>query len=77
MNNTRRKELEKICCRLREVQADIELFQGEEEDAFDNLPEGIQDSERGETMEDAISQMEDACALLQETIEALEAAKGE
>ena len=32
----------------------------EEQDAYDNLPEGIQESERGEQMEEFISQMEDA-----------------
>ena len=39
---------------------ELEEIRDEEQDAFDNLPEGIQESERGEQMEEYISQMESA-----------------
>lgn len=39
---------------------ELEEIRDEEQDAFDNLPEGIQESERGEHMEEYISQMESA-----------------
>lgn len=37
----------------------METIRDEEQEAFDNLPESIQCSERGETMEDYISTMEE------------------
>ncbi|MGG7621296.1 hypothetical protein [Bacillus coreaensis] len=36
----------------------MESVKDEEQDAFDNFPEGLQVSERGEAMEDAISKIE-------------------
>ena len=44
----------------------------DEEDKFDNMPEGLQESERGEAMQEAIEQLETACDNLDEVISALE-----
>ena len=44
----------------------------EEEDKFDNMPEGLQESERGEAMQEAIEQLETACDNLDEVISALQ-----
>ena len=41
----------------------------EEEEKFDNLPEGLQKSKRGEAMQEAIEQLETACDNLDEAID--------
>ena len=46
----------------------------EEQDSFDNLPEGIQESERGQKMEEAIDAMDSAMDSISEAIEHLEEA---
>ncbi len=58
MNNQRRKTLLETVARLEELQEaisdirdKIEAIRDEEQDAFDNLPEGLQGTARGEEME--------------------------
>lgn len=67
MNNARRKDLRKLIARLekldfelREISSALENLITEEEEAYDNLPEGIQASERGEQMQEIIDQLYDA-----------------
>lgn len=50
MNAMRRKQLAKAIQMIYDAQEIIEMVKEEEQDSYDNLPEGIQDSERGETM---------------------------
>lgn len=54
-----------------EIQTDLEECRNEEEDAFDNMPESLQDGERGEAMQEAISAMEDADSSIQDAIDYL------
>jgi hypothetical protein len=51
MNNTRRKELRKILDSLEVIYDTLETISEEERESFENLPEGIQDSERGQLLE--------------------------
>lgn len=66
MNKARRNELQKALDLLGEAKGIIEQCRDEEQDAFDNLPEGLQSSERGEQMEEYISIMEEACDNLED-----------
>lgn len=50
MNAMRRKQLARAIQMIYDAQEIIEMVKDEEQDSYDNLPEGIQDSERGETM---------------------------
>lgn len=59
MNNIRRKAIDALVERLDILRSDIEMIAEEEQDAFDNLPEGIQVSERGEAMEQAADELSD------------------
>lgn len=59
MNKLRRKEIAKAIELLERAREILEQVKDEEQDAFDNLPEGIQCSERGETMEDCIYTLEE------------------
>ena len=59
MNKVRRKELARVVDLLDQARDLLEIIRDEEQEAFDNLPESIQCSERRETMEDYISTMEE------------------
>ena len=80
MNNQRRKEIAKLIERietivddaktkLEEVKDDIDNLRDEEECAFDSLPEGIQESERGDAMQEAIENLSNACDTVEELID--------
>lgn len=51
MNNTRRKEIRKALEAIEEIYTNLETIAEEERECFENLPEGIQDSERGQLLE--------------------------
>ena len=55
MNAARRKEIARALEKLDDVKTILEMVKEEEENAYENLPEGIQDSERGERMQEVIS----------------------
>lgn len=60
MNNDRRARIRKLIEQLEGINTELEEIQAEEQDAFDNMPEGFQDSERGQSMQESISNMESA-----------------
>ena len=67
MNKARRKELAQIVAKLEalealhlEIKDELQAVIEEEQEAFDNLPEGFQESERGEQMQEYIDAMESA-----------------
>ena len=73
MNKIRRQEIEKIINKLesvRETLQDIscEVFdvQDAEQEAYDNLPESIQESCKGETMQENIDELENAYQTIQD-----------
>ena len=67
MNTKRRKAiakaledyLNKETAAREELRDVLEAVRDEEEEAFENLPESIQETERGEIMQDVISALED------------------
>lgn len=71
MNKVRRKNLATIIETLEAMKSSLEDVRDEEESAFDNLPESIQESERGETMQEIVDALYDACDSLEETIDSL------
>ena len=72
MNKDRRKSIEQIVDKINEIKADLTCVRNDEEEAYDNLPEGIQSSERGDSMQEAIEAMDDADGALQEAVDFLE-----
>ncbi len=63
--------------KLRDINEDIDGILNDEMEAFDNLPETIQIhySERGQAMQDAIGEIENAFESISDAIDALETAK--
>lgn len=74
MNKERRKELKAIVDQISSLNLELVDLCEEEQSYFDNMPEGLQSSERGEASDDAISQMDDAMGALEEARDYLEEA---
>lgn len=72
MNKARRLTLSKIVENLRILQEELESVKDAEQEAFDNLPESLQYSSRGEDMEEAIDTLETAYDSLTDAIDSLE-----
>ncbi len=75
MNNQRRKAIDDILNELADLRSRLETGQSDEQDAYDNLPESIKDSERGEKAEQACSYLDDALTAFDEIDSALNDAK--
>lgn len=72
MNKNDRKQVSKWVEQLESIKSSIEEMQETEQDKFDNLPEGLQESERGEAIEEAVSQLEEAVDNINEAIDNLQ-----
>lgn len=66
MNAQRRKEIEEVLNELADLRSRVEALHEEERDAFDNMPEGLQASERGQASEAAASALDDALSAFDE-----------
>ena len=74
MNKSRRKQIEAIKNLLSTIQTDLEAIKDEEQEAYDNLPESLLYSDKGEKMSEAIDNLETACSSLEEIQENLDEA---
>lgn len=72
MNRERRSKISDIMERLDAIQTELEEIRNEEQEAFDNMPESIQGSERGENMENGIDTMSECIDSLLTVVEQLE-----
>lgn len=72
MNNKRRAEIRKIHMILETILSDIERVKDEEELAYDNMPENLQYSDRGEASQEAIDCLEEVYNNMEEIIDLLE-----
>lgn len=75
MNKLRRKELDEIIAKIQELQTDLEIVLGDEQEYLDNMPENLQYSERGERAQEAVDALQAAYNNLDECIENIEAAQ--
>ena len=81
MNQDRRAAIEKLidqvqtaAFEMREFYNELTSLQEEEQEAFDNLPEGLQQAERGQQMEAIASALDDALSSLDSAINDVESA---
>ena len=72
MNNERRKRIKDACDKIWEAINILTEVKEEEEEAYDNLPDGLQYSERGEQMSDNVYALEDAVSTLEDLETTLE-----
>lgn len=71
MNRSRRKELKRAVDLINQAKEIIEMCRDEEQEAFDNLPESIKFSDRGEMMEDYVSEIEYALDSIESAVDSL------
>lgn len=74
MNAPRRKSIQEVIDQLEELKSTIETIMDEEQEAYDNLPENLQGSERGEAMSEAADNLDSAYNSMDEVLEYLTAA---
>lgn len=74
MNAQRGKWINSVWDKLDELKSEIESIMEEEQEAYDNLPESIQDGERGEKMQEAIDNLSNSMDSIDEAISYLESA---
>lgn len=74
MNKQRRKSIQEVMTKLEELKEQLDYILSDEQEAFDNLPESLQDSERGNAMSEAIDNLEYAMSSIEEVVEYLEEA---
>ncbi|QKX07717.1 hypothetical protein HN014_22215 (plasmid) [Aquimarina sp. TRL1] len=72
MNNNRRKRIEIVKDKITSLLEELQSIQGEETEAFENLPESIQYSEKGEKMEEAADTLQNFIDTVESEIEELE-----
>lgn len=72
MNKARRKKLGEIIDQLENLREDLDAVASEEREAYDNLPESLQESDRGCAMEEAADELEDICSELDELRQRIE-----
>ena len=60
MNKQRRKQLEDVVAHIDQAKVLLEYIINDEQEAYDNMPESLQESERGEQMSEYIDTMQEA-----------------
>ena len=65
VNKNRRDKLVKLSDQISDIMEKLEELRDEELEAFENLPESLNSSERGEAMQTAIGAMGDALSSLE------------
>lgn len=71
MNKQRRKRLEDVVSRLEGCMSDLEFIKEEEQEAYDNLPESIQYSERGDAMQENVDDIDYVISDLDQVIDSV------
>jgi hypothetical protein len=72
MNKERRKELEAIDALIATAKERLEMVRDAEQEALDNLPESLQQGERGQAMEEAIGNLESTISNLEDVASEIE-----
>jgi len=75
VNKQRRARLSEAHSLLGRAVSIVERAKDEEQDSFDNLPENLQSSERGEIMEEAIDELQTAIDSINDAMEHIDCAR--
>lgn len=76
MNNVRRKKIDALIEQFESLKEEVDAIMEDEQGAFDGLPEALQEAERGQIMQEAISDLENASSSIEAATGFLELAKG-
>lgn len=69
MNKARRNRIADVQSQLEELKQEIDAILAEEQEAYDNMPESLQECERGQAMQEAIDALESAVSSCEEVDE--------
>jgi Arc/MetJ-type ribon-helix-helix transcriptional regulator len=72
MNAERRAKLSKVSEAIRNLITELEDVRDAEQQAYDNMPEGLQQSERGQASEQAVTDIESAISNAESAADDLE-----
>lgn len=72
MNAQRRRKIAKLIKELDVLHTAIEELSGEEQEAYDNMPESLQGGDKGSAAEDAIQYLDEAASAVDDAKTALE-----
>ena len=72
MNKARRQWIERIINELETQRDELTNVQEEEQEAFDNMPEGLQYSEKVEAISENASDLEDAASSIDDVMSTLQ-----
>ena len=72
MKEERLKTLKRCLNMIQNAHDVLEEVRDEEQDAYDNLPEGLQYSERGDLMQEAVDNLDEAVDYLNDVLSSLE-----
>lgn len=75
MNDQRRKAIEAVLADLADLRSRVEAIHQEEQEAFDSMPEGLQQTPNGQASEAAASSLDDALSAFDEIEGSLDEAK--
>ena len=71
MDKQRRKKLEDVLDRLQGCMMDLEYIKEEEQESYDNLPESLQYSEKGEQMQENVDDLDYVISDLDQVIDSV------
>lgn len=77
MNDQRRRRIRLAAKAAKAVYDELDELYNEEEEAFENLPESLQDGERGEAMQDAMNELDTARGTAEMLVDEIMASIGE
>lgn len=72
MNADRRKRIAGILAQLEPLVSELEALHDEENEAFESMPEGLQQAERGQASEAAVDQLDEAKSSVESAVDALQ-----
>lgn len=72
MNKARRLEIKQVYANIRYAMNDIQSILTDEQNAYDNMPENLQDTNRGMESEECIDYLSDAIDALDDALKSLD-----
>lgn len=72
MNKARRKQIEEVISKLGDIRDEIQQISEDEMEAYDALPESLQDGERGQQIYDNANDIEYQSSMVDDVISELQ-----
>lgn len=77
MNNERRKLIDSAMAKIRDGLDELITAKDEEQDYYDNMPEGLQSGSKGDNAQSAIDSLDNAISDIDQALDSAEEAKNQ